>query len=184
MPGIQIVGAGNNQSALVNELGKLKTSSTSTAPEYGINLDDGLAFYLQFSTTPLSGGDIFLYMKNTSSYPMILENMFVSADADEEIWVYRNPTGTPTGTISASPSNSNFGSSTVADGIFQYGESIGGLTTNELYNTLPVSAGANNSYTFRNWIILPRNTTICFGAETGGTTLDISLPFFYIAGEL
>lgn len=184
MPGIQIVGPGNNRGAEVNDLGKLRTCATSTAPEYGINLNNGLAFYLQVNTTPLSGGDIFAYIKNTSQYPMILENMYVSANTDEEVWVYRNPTGTPTGTSSATPHNSNFGSSVIAEGIFQYGESIGGLTTNELYNTLPVFGGVNNGYTFRNWIVLLRNSTICFGATTGGIALDISIPFFYLPGEL
>lgn len=184
MPGIQIVGPGNNRGAEVNDLGKLRTSSTSTPPEYGINLNNGLSFYLQLNTTPLSGGEVFAYIKNTYDDPMILENMYVTADTDEEIYIYRNPSGTPTGGNSLTPSNSNFGSSIAAEGIFQYGESIGGLSTNELYNTLPVFANTNNVYTFRNWIVLPRNATICFAAINGGISLDISIPFFYLPGEL
>lgn len=184
MPGIQIVGPGNNKGALVNDLGKLRTCSTSTPPEYGININNGLAFYLQINVTPVTGGGIFTYIKNTFDYPLILENMFVSADTDEEITIYRNPTGTPTGTTSIVPSNSNFGSNVAAEGTFEYGSDIGGLTYDEIYNTLPVFASTNNSFTFRNWIVLLRNSTICFGVTTGAIPLDISMPFFYLPGEL
>lgn len=183
MPGIQIVGPGNNRSAEVNDLGKLRTTATSTAPEYGINLNNGLAFYLQTIITPASGG-VFLYIKNTYEYPMILENMFVTADTDENITIYRSPTGTPTGTNNTTPSNSNFGSNKIATGDFLYGSDIGGLSYSEVYNTLPVFANTNNAYTFRNWIVLLRNSTICFAATTGTIELDISLPFFYLPGEL
>lgn len=183
MPGIQIIGAGNNKPALVNNLGKLRVCSTSTGPEYGININNGLAFYLQINPTPVAGG-VFMYIKNTSQYPLILENLFISTAIDEDINIYRNPTGTPTGTTITTPQNSNFGSSVVAEGEFLYGSDIGGLSTDQVYNTLPVFAGINNAFTFRNWIVLLRNSTVAFGATTGGTELDVSMPFFFLPGEL
>lgn len=183
MPGIQIVGPGNNVGATVNNEGRLRTVSNSTAPEYHINWEHELAFQLQFETTPTSGG-IFLYVKNTDRYPLILENLFVTADADESLTIYRNPTGSPIGSESATPHNSNFGSNKIAKGVFQYGSDIGGLTADVVYNTLPVFAGINNTYTFRNWIIMTTNSTLCISATNGSILLDITMPFFYMPGEI
>lgn len=184
MPGIQIVGAGNNMPAQVNDEGRLRTVTTSTNPEYHVNWEHGLTFYLQINTTPAAADSVFLYIKNTSDNPLILENLFIYAGTSEEVNVYRNPTGTPTGTTAKKPLNNNFGSNKEAVGDFLYGTDIEGLTTDQLFNTLPVLANSNNAYSFRNWVILLRNSTICFSVSTGGIALDISLPFFYLIGEL
>lgn len=183
MPGIQILGAGNNASARVNEEGRLKAVCVSSAPEYHSNFHHSACFYLQITVTPEEEGT-FLYIKNESENTMILENLFITAESDETISIYRNPTGAPTGGNDTTPSNSNFGSSNKPVGVFQYASDLGGLTNNELYSTLPVFSGINNSFTFRNWLILPRNSTISFVATTGAIELDISMPFFYLPGEL
>lgn len=182
MPGIQIVGAGNNQSARVNPEGRLKVISVSDSAEYHANWEHETAFFLQTSLT-VGSSATFLYIKNTDDNPMILENLFVTTDTDDEIYVYRNPSGTPTGGTTITPSNSNFGSNKSASGVFQYGD-LGGLTNSELYNSLPIFSGENNTFTFRNWIILPKNASISFYMETGGNEVDISMPFFYLPGEL
>jgi hypothetical protein len=115
---------------------------------------------------------------------LILENLFVSCSSRENIWIYRNPSGTPTDTINITPVNSNFGSSKQAEGTFVYGSDLGGLTTNELHSKLPCYANTNNNFTFRNWIIIPKNSTVCFNARNGNIELDISMPFFYLCCEL
>ena len=183
MPGIQILGTGNNISAKVNPEGRLKVVAVSVGPEYHINIDHELAFDIQFTTT-VSPSATFLYIKNTDDDPLILENMFVTTDTDDEIYVYRNPSGTPTGGNIITPTNSNFGSNKAATGTFEYGDDIGGITNSQLHNTLPIFTGENNAFRFRNWIILPQNASISFYMESGGNTIDVSLPLFYLPGEL
>lgn len=179
MPGIQILGAGNNVSAQVSNEGRLNTTAIASQPEYHANIYHESCFYLQFSVTPSPSAD-FLYIKNTDEINLMLENFFVTCASDEEIWVYRNPSGDPTGGTEKTPVNSNFGSSKLAVGSFVYGSDLGGLTSSELYNTLPVYANTNNAFTFRNWIILPRNASVSFNARNGDIQLDISMPFFYL----
>lgn len=179
MPGIQIIGAGNNVSAGVSEDGRLKTNAVAIEPEYYSNFQEEYCFYLQITVTPSPSAD-FLYIKNTDDTPMILENLYITCATDEEIWLYRNPSGTPTDGSETIPANSNFGSSKKADGTFIYGSDLGGLTSSELYNTLSCYADQNNAFTFRNWIIIPKNSTIGFNARNGDIELDISMPFFYL----
>lgn len=183
MPGIQIVGAGNNVSTRVNTEGRMEVVSISTGPEYHANWEHSTCFYLQTSVTPSPSAD-FLYIKNTSESPLILESIFVSCISDEDVLVYRNPSGSPTGGTETTPSNSNFGSSKQPEGSFIYGGDLGGLSTTELYSTLPCYGGLNNAFSFRNSLILPKNSTISFNARNGDIELDISMPFFYLPGEL
>ena len=183
MPGIQIVGTGNNRAVDVNDFGKLKTVSVAIEPEYCNNLTFGSAFQLQSTVTPSPSAD-FLYIKNESDYSLILENIFISCDSREDIWIYRNPSGTPTDTTNITPVNTNFGSSKQANGTFVYGEDIGGLSGGTLFNTLPCYADTNNAFKFRNWIIMPKNSTISFNARNGNIELDISIPFFFMEGDI
>ena len=182
MPGIQIIGGGNNRIAEVNDEGRLRVNSVTLEPEYCANVS-GYSFQLQLTTTPSPSAD-FLYIKNLSNEPLILENMFVTCDTREDIWIYRNPTGIPTGGNSTQPINSNFGSSKQADGSFIYGSDLGGLTSGSLFNTLPCYGNTNNAFSFRNWIILPKNSTISFNARNGNIELDMSIPLFYLTGDL
>lgn len=182
MPGIQIVGS-DGFTTDVSSKGRLRTVSVSTPPEHCINYTFGDAYYLQLTVTPSASAD-FLYIKNTSINDMILENMFVSCATDEEINIYRNPAGTPTGGSEITPLNSNFGSNKQANGSFIYGSDLSGLTAGGLFNSLPCYSGTNNAFTFRNWVIMPRNSTISFMAVTGNIELDVSLPFFFMVGDL
>lgn len=182
MPGIQIIGGGNNRVAEVDDKGRLKVFSVTIEPEYFAN-NEGNSFQLQLTVTPSPSAD-FLYIKNLSEDPLVLENLFVTCDSRENIWIYRNPTGTPTDGSEIDPVNSNFGSSRKAEGTFIYGEDLGGLTAGTLFNTLPCFSDSNNTFTFRNWIILTKNSTILFNARVGDIELDISIPFFYLVGDL
>jgi len=83
MPGIQIIGGGNNRIAEVNDEGRLRVNSVTLEPEYCANVS-GYSFQLQLTTTPSPSAD-FLYIKNLSNEPLILENMFVTCDTKEDI---------------------------------------------------------------------------------------------------
>jgi hypothetical protein len=84
MPGIQIIGAGNNISAEVSEDGRLRTRGISIQPEFSVNILNSKAFYIQTTVTPSPSAD-FLYIKNTDDEPLILENLFVSCSSRENI---------------------------------------------------------------------------------------------------
>jgi hypothetical protein len=183
MPGIQILGAGNNKSALVNKEGRLKTTCVSIEPEYHINLDHEMAFNLFFEVEPISEATFF-YMKNQSDYPLIIENVLIFDSTNyEEISLYRNPTGNPTGGNEVNPINSNFGSNLKASGIFQYGSDINGLTSGTLYGTIPVLEDIPTQFEFKNWLVLPKNASLRLQC-LGESTLMFNLTFFYLPGEV
>lgn len=184
MPGIQIIGAGNNVSAKVGEEGRLKTRAVAVESEQHANWHHELAFNLLTTVTP-SPSATMVYVKNTSDNPMIIEDLTVHSDtAEERVCIFSNVTGTPTGGTAIVPSNSNFGSNKQAEGTFQVGEDLGGLTGGTRYDTRYVSAGETILYNFRNWIILPKNTVVTLCCQNGGSELTISMPFFYVPGEL
>lgn len=183
MPGIQIIGAGNSRVAEVNPEGRLRTVAVTSQPEYHINWANELAFVIQVNVTPSPSAN-FYYHKNESNYSMIVEDLEVYSENNEVVTLYKNPIGTPTGGTSTIPSNSNFGSSKTADGVFQYGSDLGGLTGGTQHSRTHIIGGEENKYTFKNWVVMPKNSTFMLYAKNGNSELDLTIPFFYIPGEL
>lgn len=145
MPGIQIIGAGNSQGARVNTLGELQVESTTMSLPHNTNLNHELAYALSFTVTP-SADEYFLFMENNNENELIIESVTICGagatdPADEFIELLVNVDGSPTGGTSVSPINSNLGSNKVASGVFEYGQSLGGLSGGKSYGITSVPAG-------------------------------------------
>ncbi len=190
MPGIQIIGAGNSVTAKVNNLGRLQVESTIMNMPHNINLNHELAYVASFSVSP-SADSYFCYMRNESEDEMIIESTTICTlcaadDYNEIVSIYANPEGNPSGGDDMDPINSNFGSNKVASGIFQYGSEIGGLSNGTFYGSSYFKANTITKYTFENWIVMPRNTSLVlhatYGAGSSDNELTLTMPFFYITG--
>ena len=150
MPGIQIIGAGNSQSARVTTTGQLETQATTISLPHHTNVEHESAYVISFSVTP-SADSYFFYMKNGSDEMLILESAVVfSETSDEVITIYANPDGSPTGGDSVIPVNSNFGSNKVAAGTFEYGANLGGLSNGSYYGSTYFPATEVIDYHFQN----------------------------------
>lgn len=185
MAKINIAGAGNGQIARVTPLGLLRTESVGIETHHFVNLEHESAYVLSFRATPVTpdSGEktTFFYMRNKTEIPLALESAVVfSKSADEIVSITTNPSGTPTGGDSVTPVNSNLGSNKQAVGIFEYGSDIGGLSGGTFYGDSYFKTGEPIEYIFRNWIIMPRNTSLMMCAENGGSELSMTIPFFYL----
>lgn len=180
--GVHIIGAGNNVSAKVNDLGLLQTESVGIGTPHYVNLEYESAYVVSFQVNPDPESNFF-YMRNDSETPLVVETMTVFSDSTSEaVCIYTNPTGTPTGGNSVIPVNSNLGSNKKATGFFEYGSNLTGLSGGDFYGRGYFRSGVLIEYIFRNWIVMPRNASLMLCAENGESELTVSIPFFYIIG--
>ena len=180
MGGIHLVGPPFNYSARVNTNGKLETLSTVLDVAAATNYNDELSFTLTDTIVPDSTAVDFLYIKNGSDRPLVIVATEFWCANDETIKLYRNPSGSPTGGSTITPQNCNFGSNRQGPGTFYYGTSLGGLSGGGLRNIIRLQSNVSRRYTFDDWTLMPRNTSIRFYAEYGQSELDFWVQFFYL----
>ena len=77
----------------------------------------------------------------------------------------------PAGGSSIIPVNLNSGSGNIADGVFQHGNDITGLSGNTAYRIYHESSNETKYINFEMDIILPKNTAFAMYAGTGTTAL-------------
>ena len=171
-------GTGNGYAVGVNEENSLKVSAITTTVEHHMNHHDGLAYNLIFSATPTATGDCFVYIKNTDDADMSFEGIDLWNTASEYIDIKLNDSGTATGGTAITPINSNAGSGNEADGTFEAGANITGLSGGKTaYRIYHKGSTGMVHYNFEQDIILPKNKTLTLYAELGGTPLGGNIIF-------
>lgn len=171
-------GGGNN--AGVNDYGRLLTVGINSTLEHNANHFAGKAFNMLFSVTPTGSGDCFLYLKNQSITDIVIEGFHMMTASNEIIQVVLDDTGVPVSGNTSSPSNSNAGSAYVAEGVFQTGNNITGLSGGIIVDKIAFASGSSSSFfNFEQDIIVPRNRTFTLYAVTGGIALMGTLVFNY-----
>ena len=131
-----------------------------------------------------SSGDVcFAYIKNTDNIDMCLEEIGIrlgGTSQTEIIKVLGNTTGTPVGGNPITPANLNLGSGKEADGTFQAGSEITGLSGGtELHRIYMGSSDTSTDFNFGQDIIVPKNNIITLWATNLSTEIDIVLLFNY-----
>ena len=185
-------GTGSGKTAAVNSENRLKTIAITTTVEHHINHEEGMAFNIIFQQTPSyedpssDTGDIcFLYLKNTDNLDICLEGIKLrlgGTGQSEIIKLIGNPSGTPVNGNSVTPSNLNLGSGKTADGTFETGNNITGLTGGtELERNYLGSSDTTVDINFEQDIIVPKNNIITLWASTTGTEIAGTLIFNYHA---
>jgi len=172
-------GTGNGEfGAGVNSDNRLEVDSVSRSHEHFANQEKGTAYSAVIQQTPTGASDVFLFIKNNDERDMVFEGITVAAATDESILVKLGDTGTTTGGTALTPANLNGGSGNVADGTFETGNDITGLTGGITVHRILVDGGTGSEhFRFTQDLILPKNKTLTLTAESGSILLDCVLAF-------
>lgn len=120
-------GKGNGGHAEVKD-NKLLVSGVFSTQEHFANHNQGRGYNVSFNVTP-SASSCFFYIKNDDEdYALSIEGIWLRMETDEYIDVKLRDFGTPTNGIDVVPVNMNSASARQANGEFQYGTNIGGLS--------------------------------------------------------
>lgn len=122
----------------------------------------------------------FLYIKNLSEITMVVTSIRFWSESNEYIDLFFDPDGDPVGGEDIIPINANLGSGNQANGIFQEGENIEGLTGGALFDRFRIP-GDSDDHVHRpdSKIIIPRNSSIVLRAGNGGSPIEVSLEIYY-----
>jgi len=173
-------GTGNGNLAKVNSDKMLNVGAMTESREHYISHKEGQGYKAYFTVTPTGADDCFAYIKNDSEIDMIISRIKLYVASNEIIIIQKNDSGTPSGGTAITPQNTNLGSGHQADGTFEQGNDITGLSDGNSLDRIAVSAdGASHTYEFYQSIVIPKNRTITFYAVTGGINIHLYVSFNY-----
>ena len=184
MPEKIVDGKGTGYLAGVTDENRLMISGPTTSKEHHTNFTFQDAYNAQFSVTPTSTNDVFLYIKNLGALPIVCEGFNIRCASNEVIRVTIGATGTPVGGAAMVPANLYAGSGNKAVGVFQTGNDITGLVGGTIIAEYYV-AGSSDSK-FRNFdadVVIPQNQTIIFAALIGAIDTAGFLVMWHDHGE-
>ncbi len=177
-------GTGNGKSVEVNDENMLMVKAVSASPEHHVNFHHGQSYAINFSATPTGAGDCFLYLKNENDSTMIVEGVGLWLVADEYVDIKVNDSGTPAGGTNITPTNLNTSSGNVAEGVFQHGNDITGLSGGAVaYRFYHASSAESKYINFEQDIIIPKNGVLTIYCQTGTTALAGYLDISYHNGH-
>jgi hypothetical protein len=165
-------GEGKGYLAGVTNENRLKIGGVTVSKEHHTNFAHEDSYNMLFTVTPTGAGDYFLYMKNTSTDPIVCEGFQIQAPTNEIISITLGMTGTPVGGSTTLPSNLYAGSPKRAVGTFETGADITGLSGGMVVAKYAIAA--SNESKFRNFdadIVIPQNQTLTMSATTGAIAL-------------
>ena len=173
-------GTGNGYSAGVTSENRLLTDCVTKSIEHQTNHTDGKSFSIPFSATPTASGDCFFLMKNEDDLDIVIEGVNLYLPAAEYFDIKIGDTGTPIDGTDITPVNLNAGSGILADGTFQQGNNITGLSGGSTaYRIHKLAGTGTENHNFEQDIILPKNTVLTMYVQTGTTALDGFIDFYY-----
>ena len=165
-------GKGSGRNAGVDSDNRLSVNAITQTTEHHANHIGGKAYALNFDAVPSNAGDCFLYMKNTDEDDMTIEGMNLWLATSEYIDVKIGDEGTPAGGGAITPVNLNSSSGKTADGTFQDGADITGLSGGALaYRIYHANSAGSTAYNFEQDIILKKNGVLTAYCQTGTTAL-------------
>ena len=141
--------------------------------------EEGRAYHLLFDVTPTAAGDCFLYFKNTSDDEIVVEGLYLRTASAEQINIKLGVTGTPSGGSTVTPANCNAGSSNTAEGTFQTGNDITGLSAGTTVEKFWLTTTESKYFNFEQDIIIPKNGVMSICAVTGGINISGTVIFNY-----
>jgi hypothetical protein len=165
---------------IIDSENRALTNAIAASPEHHSNHSHGQAFVLNFLATPTGAGDCFLYIKNEAEENLIVEGFGIKLAATEYFDIKLMDTGDPVGGSDIVPINANAGSGLDADGVFQNGNNITGLTGGStLYRIYHINSAGTTYHNFEMDIILPKNSVMSVYIQTGTTEIAGFVDFFY-----
>jgi hypothetical protein len=124
---------GHGTGATVKVVGgdKLYVKAVTSTREHEVNHDDGQAYHIPFSQSPSAADDCIFYMKNTAEGDMVIEGIgigVVDCTADDSIYFKVGGSGTRNDATALIPANVNEGSGNSAEGTFEKGVDLDGVS--------------------------------------------------------
>lgn len=173
-------GTGKGYLASVSSENKLRVTAVTASQEHFANHNQGRGYSLIFESTPVSGG-CFLYVENTDlERDLSIEGFNFKMEADDYVDIKLNDAGTPANGTTITPANLNTASGFDAQGIFQQGNDIIGLSGGRLiYRYYHASSKASVFRNFEQDVILSRNGALTMYIKTGSTFISGMLDFNY-----
>jgi len=175
-------GSGRGYRAKVNNDNMLWTKAIIETMYQHVNSKHFEAYQLQFNKAATGNDDCVLYMKNNSDHDLIIHTLRLSISTADEIYFKIGDTGTPVGGTAIIPVNLNAGSAKVAEGVFQHGVDITGLsggTEVERIRTVSATYLGTTNWHYPAGIILPKNQTFTLWIATAATTVLGHVGFVY-----
>lgn len=177
-------GAGTGYLAKVTSENKLTTEAIAEDIVAHVNAIEEQVYSIVVSQTPVGAGDCFCYVKNSSLMDMILRSITLAAAADETIQVKIRDTGTPVGGTAYVPVNRNSGSTNAAEGMFETGNDITGLSGGSVVDQFVLKGGdGSRKFFWQSHIIIRPNETVTFYAGTGAIAIKMSATIYYHTEE-
>lgn len=165
-------GRGKGYLAGVSSENRLRIGGVSVSKIHHTNYEHQDAYNMLFDVTPTGAGDCFLYIKNTSTLPVILTGFNMLAGTAERISVGLGSVGTVSGGADTPPINLYAGASRKLSGTYETGNDITGLTGGEIAAIYAIEAGTNSQFrVFDADFIIPQNQTLCLTALNGAINL-------------
>jgi hypothetical protein len=174
-----IDGRGRGHVGGINSAHQFLINGVTTSAEHYTNLVFQDSYNMIFNVTPSAGG-MFLHLQNHSDNEIICEGYSIYSPSDEIITILIGNTGTPIGGTDVVPANLTAGSGNIADGVFQIGNNITGMSGGVLIAPYHI-AGSNDSK-FRNFdadVVIPKNQSLCMMVTNGGINIHGFLVFWH-----
>lgn len=165
-------GLGKGYLAGVNEENRLKVAGVQVSKIHHTNYFHQDAYNMLFDVTPTAAGDCFLYLRNTSTLPIICTGFNILSGTTERIAVNLGITGTVAGGADTPPVNLYAGASNKLSGTYLTGNDITGLTGGSTAAIYAIEAGTNSQFrVFDADYIIPQNQTLSLCATNGAINL-------------
>ena len=128
--------------------------------------------------TPTGAGDCFFYIKNDSSYDLIITSLKAYSASAEIVQMKLGDSGTVGGThATLAPASRNAGSGKTADATCEVGVDITGLSGGYVVDTFYTTT-TQTKWDWESRIIVPKNSIMSLYAVTGAIAIGGTLGFF------
>jgi len=173
-------GKGRGYLAEVSNENKLQTNCVSETVFHHTNHVHGEVYHMLFDKAPTANDDCIVYIKNTKTETMIINGVMMAISGACEVTWKLSVTGTPIGGTDVTPANMNAGSGNEAEGIFQHGVDITGLSNgNNIFVFKFTGALKSTNFQPDGDIILPTNSTFAIYVDTAAIIVEGHVGFGY-----
>lgn len=176
-------GKGSGTKAGVNSQFRLLVSAIVGTIEHDANHTSELAFNVLFSQAPTANDDAIFYMENDSDVDMTVEGVILSVSAACEVYIQVGDTGVRNSPTLLTAVNLNVGSGKEAQGEFEVGADLEGVTPfesgKEIERYVFRTAIDSRDYNFNQDVIMKKNRTMTIWCDTASVTVTATVIFNY-----
>lgn len=175
-------GKGTGKKAVVTASNLLGVISVNNTLDHHINHVDKKYYTLTINKKAGAVNNCIGYVKNTDTIDLNINTIYLYSP-EATVIAISIVTGTPSGGTAIVPVNSNLGSSNIADGIFEEGTAITGLTRGSTLINWACEAGTGRLLDYHPSFIIPTNLSIGFYTSQAATITIIGLGMNYHNSE-